>query len=79
MVNEAVVVAVLALIGNLAGSLMVSQKTQWRIDRLEEKVEKHNSVVERFAVLEHDEKNQWKRIDELRDDLEKIREEHYEQ
>lgn len=70
-----VVVAVLAFAGTLAGSIMVSQKTTWRLDQLEKKIEKHNSILDRFAVLEHDEQTQWKRIDELRDELEKMRDE----
>lgn len=71
-----VVVAVLAFAGTLAGSIMVSQKTTWRIDQLERKmdtiehkVELHNKMVERVALLEHDEQTQWKRIDELREEL----------
>lgn len=74
---ESIIVAVLALVGTLAGSWMSNQKTQWRIDKLEEKVDKHNSVIERFAVMENDEKNQWKRIDELRADLEEMKKEYY--
>ena len=68
-----ITVAILALVGTLVGSLMASQKTTWRIDQLEQKVEKHNNLMERVALLEHDDATQWKRIDELREDLEKMR------
>lgn len=70
-----VLIAIIAFAGTLVGSIMVSQKTIWRIDQLEKKVEKHNQVLDRFAVLEYDEKTQWKRMDELHDELEKLREE----
>ena len=71
--TDTIIVAILALVGTLAGSWMTSQKTQWRLDQLEKKQDKHNEIVERFAILEHDEITQWKRIDELRADMEKLK------
>lgn len=54
--SETVVVALLSLAGTLAGSslgVIASQKlTQYRLQQLEEKVEKHNSVIERTFKLE---------------------------
>ena len=54
--SETVIVALLALIGTLGGSflgIVASAKlTNYRIEQLEKKVEKHNNVVERFYVLE---------------------------
>ena len=51
-----IVVALLSLIGTLAGSLigvLASNKlTNYRIAQLEEKVAKHNSLVERTYKLE---------------------------
>jgi acyl-CoA reductase-like NAD-dependent aldehyde dehydrogenase len=38
----------------------------YKIDRLAEKVEKHNGVVEKVAVLEHDMKTVWMRYDDLK-------------
>ncbi|MDD5986311.1 MAG: hypothetical protein PUC26_00605 [Eubacteriales bacterium] len=38
------------------------------IDRLTIKVEKHNQVVERVALLEHDMKTVWMRYDDLKKD-----------
>lgn len=71
-----IVVAILALVGTLISGLMVSQKTTWRIDQLEKKMEqidrkmeKHNRVVERVFLLEHDEEIQNKEIDEIREQL----------
>lgn len=51
-----IVVAVIALvgtaIGSLGGILAASRLTNYRIEQLEKKVDKHNSVVERVAVVE---------------------------
>ena len=51
-----IIVAVIGCVGSLLGSLlgvMASSKlTQYRIAQLEEKVSKHNSVVERTYKLE---------------------------
>lgn len=73
-----IAIAILAFAGTLVGSIMTSQKTTWRIDQLEKKfdtmerkIEKHNQVVERVALLEHDEQTQWKRIDEIREEVER--------
>ena len=54
--NEAVFVAVLGFAGTLAGSLfgvLAAQKlTQYRLGQLEDKVNKHNNLVERTYRLE---------------------------
>lgn len=54
--SEAVIVAILGFAGTLLGSLlgvMTAQKlTQYRLAQLEEKVNKHNNVIERTFVLE---------------------------
>ena len=54
--SEAVIVALLGLLGTLAGSflgVLASQKlTQYRLERLEKKVDLHNQVVERTFILE---------------------------
>lgn len=71
-----IMVALFALVGTLVSGVMVSQKTAWRIDQLEKKVEKHNNLLERFAVLERDNDTQWKRIDELKEEMERMRNEH---
>lgn len=51
-----VIVAVIALvgtaIGSLGGILAANKLTIYRIEQLEKKVDKHNSVVERVAVVE---------------------------
>lgn len=54
--NETVIVALLSLFGTLAGSLAgiltANKLTNYRIQQLEEKVEKHNKVIERVYNLE---------------------------
>lgn len=51
-----IIVAILSLIGTLAGSflgvLTSSKLTQYRLQQLEDKVNKHNSVIERTYKLE---------------------------
>lgn len=54
--DNAVLVALLSLVGTLLGSLggiMTANKlTNYRIEQLEKKVEKHNNVLERVYELE---------------------------
>ena len=54
--TEQIVVAILGFAGTLVGSLLgvlAAQKlTQYRLSQLEEKVSKHNNLVERTYVLE---------------------------
>ena len=57
--SEVVIVAILSLlgtlIGSLAGILTANKLTNYRIEQLEKKVEKHNSVIERVYKLEKEE------------------------
>lgn len=54
--SEAIIVAILGFAGTLLGSLLgvlAAQKlTQYRLAQLEEKVNKHNNLIERTFVLE---------------------------
>lgn len=56
---ESVVVAVLSLAGTLAGAYLANRKSaaliSYRLEQLEEKVNRHNSVVERTYELEKQE------------------------
>lgn len=66
-----IIVAILSLAGTLIGTfagIMASTKlTNYRIVQLEKKVEKHNSVIERTALLEQDSKVIWHEIHELKE------------
>lgn len=74
-----IIVACLSLAGTLIGSIvgiLTSNKlVTYRIEQLERTVNKHNAVVERVALLEQDNSTQWKRIDDLRTDLEEVKKE----
>lgn len=52
----AIIVAVIALVGNVAVSWISNSKIQaliaYRLEQLEKKVEKHNSTIERTYKLE---------------------------
>lgn len=63
--TDTVVVAILSLIGTLAGSYGGTQLVKYRIDQLEKKVEKHNSIVERTYLLEEKVKVANHRIEDL--------------
>lgn len=65
------------LIGSIAGIMTSTRLTTYRIDQLEKKVDKHNDVIERVAILEKDDSVQWKRIDELKQDVEALKKEVY--
>ena len=53
---SSIIVGVLALTGTLLGSIMSNNKTQalvtYRLQQLEEKVNKHNNLVERMYKME---------------------------
>lgn len=71
---EAIIVAVLSLIGTLGGSWMgvrqSNRLTNFRIEQLESKVTKHNNLVERMTIVEQSTKSAHHRIDELRHEME---------
>lgn len=73
MISPEIIVGILSLMGTLCGTfagIITSTKlTAYRIEQLEKKVERHNSVVERTALLERDLKAVWHNIDELKDDV----------
>lgn len=53
-----IIVALLALIGTLTGAYLSNNKTKallaYRLERLEERVNKHNSLVERTYHIEEE-------------------------
>ena len=52
--SDTIIVAILGFAGSCIGSLAGIGLIKYRIDQLEKKVEKHNSIVERTFVLEED-------------------------
>ncbi len=57
--SETIIVAVLSLfgtcIGSITGIMTANKMTNYRIEQLEKKVEKHNGVIERVYELEKNE------------------------
>ena len=75
--SETIIVAIISLFGTLGGSLLgvlASNKlTNYRIEQLEKRVEKHNNLVERTYQLEEEHKadeEKFKFINHRIDDLE---------
>ena len=54
--TEAIIAAVLGLVGTLVGSYLANRKSTaliaYRLEQLEQKVSKHNNLVERTYALE---------------------------
>ena len=67
-----IIVAVIAYIGNRKGAAegirQSNQMVEYRLKQLEEKVAKHNSVVERTYILEEQVKVANHRISDLEED-----------
>ena len=57
--TEAVIVAVLSLVGTLCGAYFANRRSSaliaYRLEELEKKVNKHNSLIERTYKLEQTE------------------------
>lgn len=60
-----VIVGVLSLVGTLAGSYGGMKLMTYRIEQLEQRVNKHNSVIERTYILEEQMKVANHRIEDL--------------
>ena len=74
--SDTIIVAIVSLIGTLAGAYFANKKSSalisYRLEQLEQKVDKHNTVIERTyeleknqAVLEDKIKSAQHRLDEL--------------
>lgn len=65
--ESAVLVAVLGCVGTIIGSglgaVAAASKTNFRLEQLEKKVDKHNSLVERMVAVEERSKSNAHRID----------------
>lgn len=46
---------------------------EYRLNELSDKVEKHNGMLERFGSIEQSLSTLWKRVDEIKDELEKLK------
>lgn len=54
--SDVIIVAIIGCLGSVVGSLLgiiaTSKLTQYRLSLLEEKVNKHNNLIERMTVAE---------------------------
>lgn len=69
-----VIVGALSLLGTIIGSYSGMKLMSYRIEQLEIKVNKHNSVVERTFILEEQMKVANHRIEDTENLIEKLRE-----
>lgn len=65
--NDTIIVALISLVGSLAGTfsgvIVGSKLLTYRVEQLEKKVDKHNNVVERVYKLEREQAVTDERID----------------
>lgn len=73
MIDSTVIVGVFSfaasVIGTFGGILVSSKLTNYRLEQLENKVNKHNCLIERMYKVEDSVKSAHHRIDELREEL----------
>lgn len=81
--NTEIVVALIGLagsgLGSIIGILVSSKLTQYRLDQLERKVDKHNNLIERTFIIERQLSVQDEKIKVVNhriDDLEDLQKEH---
>ena len=67
-----IIVAGLSMLGTLIGSFGGSRLTAYRIEQLEKRVDKHNTLIERTYILEEQMKVANHRIEDL-EELERSR------
>lgn len=74
--SDVLIVALLSLAGTIIGSLLgilaANKLVVYRLEQLEIKVNKHNNLVERMAVVEKRIETHGKEIDELRGDVHEL-------
>ena len=58
------------LLGSLAGIMTANKLTVYRLEQLEEKVKKHNNLIERMVAVEQSTKSAHHRLDELVKEME---------
>lgn len=65
--NDTIIVALLSFAGTCVGSFAGIKLIKYRIEQLEKKVDKHNTVIERTYRLEDDIKYIKEEISELKE------------
>ena len=76
ILDSTIVVGILSVIGTLVGSfggIIASNKlTNYRIEQLEKKVDKHNTIIERTYIVEKDMKTAFSYIEELKKNVKNL-------
>ena len=76
MIDSAVIVGAFSfaasVIGTFGGILVSSKLTNYRLEQLEDKVQKHNCLIERMYKVEDSAKSAHHRIDEIREELNNV-------
>ena len=76
MMDSTVIVGIFSfaasIIGTFGGILVSSKLTNYRLERLEERVNKHNNLIERMYKVEDSTKSAHHRIDELREEFKNV-------
>lgn len=62
---SAIIVGVLSLLGTAAGTFGGMKLMTYRIEQLEKRVDKHNSVIERTYILEEKQAETERRLEAL--------------
>lgn len=65
--SSEIIVGVLSLVGTFIGSFSGMRLMSYRIEQLEDKVNRHNSVIERTFILEENVKEITRRLEKLED------------
>lgn len=69
IVDSTIVVALISFAGTVLGSMLgvlkSNDKTLYRIEQLEKKVEAHNQLVERMTIVEQETKANEQRLERL--------------
>ena len=72
-IDSTVIVALISLLGTILGSMLgvmkSNDKTLYRIEQLEKKVEAHNNLVERMTIVEQEEKSNEQRLSRLEEEI----------
>lgn len=73
VIDSTIVVAVLSVMGTVIGSaigaIATNNKTLYRIEQLERKVEKHNNVADRMILAEDKLKHLQYQLNELKEEV----------
>lgn len=65
MMSSEIIVAACSLVGTAIGSFSGMRLMSYRIEQLEKRVDKHNSIIERTFVLEEKVKETERRLSDI--------------